>query len=186
MTKPSIILLCVAVVLAFMIGWFAGRWALERSWKNPVVTVTADDVKRASVEGADPSPAAGTAIFRPLPLRKMREIMKSFTAQDPVVMKVGSWSRDDDDKDLHLVLENRGDCKTTRVAGVAYGYHARGNAEVVSKSGDYYIAFDSKEVKLDPKASDQMTMKVKDPGHASLAMAHVDLVECEGGKIWKR
>ncbi|MFT3774836.1 MAG: hypothetical protein QM820_56530 [Minicystis sp.] len=186
MSKANIALLCVAVALAFLAGWFAGRSALQRDWSNPVVTLTPEDVKRASVEGADPTPAAGTRILRALPLRRLREVAKSFTEKDPVVSKVGSWGRNDDKFELHLWLENRGDCKATRVAGVAYGYHARGKPAAVNKAGENYLAFDVKDAKIDPKTSGQISVPVKDATTASLAMAHVDLVECEGGKSWKR
>jgi hypothetical protein len=170
----------------FAAGWFAGRWALERDWSNPMRVVTAADVKKASVEGADPTPAEGTRIVDGLPLRRMREYLKGFTAKDPVVMKVGSWARDDDDKNVNLVLQNRGDCKATRVAGVAYGYDAWGRRASVNKGGEHYMAFDSKEKPIEPGKTEQLSIKVKDPGIASLAVAHVDLVECEGGRTWKR
>lgn len=188
MSKATLLIpaLVLAALLVFALGWFTGRWFLERQWGNPLVTLTADDVKLASVEGADPTPAAGTHIVRPLPLRRMREVMKSFTEKDPVVMKVGAVGRSDDKYELHLWLENRGDCKAMRVAGVAYGYHARGRAAAINKGGEAYVAFDVKDVKLDPKASGQVAMPLKDATVASLALAQVDLVECEGGKSWRR
>jgi hypothetical protein len=187
MPKDSLITLIICGALAFFAaGWYAGRWWLEREWTNPVVVVSPADEKRASIEGADPTPAAGTRILRPLPLRRMREAIKKFVAQDPVVMTVGDFGRDDEKAELALRLENRGDCKAVRVAGVAYGYHARGAAVPVNKGGESYLAFDVKDANIDPKSAGQISMPVKNVGVASLAVAHVDLVECEGGKTWKR
>lgn len=187
MSKVTIALLVAVALLMFVAGWFAGRRALEREWSNPVSVVTAEDVKRASaVKDADPPPAAGTRILKALPLRKMRELAKSFTEKDPVVMAVGSWGRGDG-YELHLSLKNRGDCKTKRIAGVAYGYDAWGRPVSVSKSGDHYFAFDvSKEAEIEPNDTNQISAKATEITTASLAVAHVDLVECEGGKVWKR
>jgi hypothetical protein len=186
MQKTTILAVLVTAVLVFAAGWFAGRWALERDWSNPVHTVTPSEAQKAAVEGADPSPAAGTTLVGPLPLRRMREVVKGFTEKDPVIAKVAAFARDDDDKDLHLVVHNRGDCKATRFAGVAYGYDAWGRSTRVNKGGEGYLAFDVKDTTVEPGASGQLTFKVHDPGVASLAVAHLDLVECEGGKTWKR
>jgi hypothetical protein len=186
MPKVTLIAVFVAAILAFVVGWFAGRWALDREWSNAVVTISEGDVKRSQVEGADPTPAAGTRVMRALPLRKAREFIKGYTEKDPVIAKVGSFARDDDDKDLHLVVHNRGTCKANHFSGVAYGYDAWGHPSPVSKNGDYYIAFDIKDSTIDPGASGQLSMKVKDPGIASLAVAHLDAVGCENGPGWKR
>ena len=186
MPKSTLFSLVAASLVMFAAGWLAGRWALEREWSNPVHVVTPAEATKASIEGADPSPTAGTTVVGPLPLKRMREVMKGFTAKDPVVAKVGAFARDDDDKDLHLMVENRGSCKATRFAGVAYGYDAWGRPSQVSKSGDPYLAFDVKDAKIEPGKTGQLTFKVKDPGVASLAVAQLDLVECEGGPTWKR
>lgn len=186
MQKPTIIAVLVTAVLMFAAGWFAGRWSQERDWSNPVHALTAAEASKAAVADADPSPAAGTSIVGPLPLRRMREAMKAFTAKDPVVMTVGSFARDDDDKDVHLMVQNRGDCEATHLAGVAYGYDAWGRPARVNKGGEAYLAFDVKDAKIAPGATAQLTIKVKDPGTASLAVAQLDLVECAGGKAWKR
>ena len=186
MPKVTIIAVFVAAILAFVVGWFAGRWALDREWQSPVVTISPDDVKRSQIEGADPTPAAGTRVLRALPLRKAREFIKGYTEKDPVIAKVGSWARDDDDKDLHLVVHNRGTCKANRFSGVAYGYDAWGRPAAVNKAGENYIAFDIKDAAVDPGASGQLSMKIKDPGLASLAVAHLDEVGCENGPSWKR
>ncbi|MFO0756631.1 MAG: hypothetical protein U0359_09080 [Byssovorax sp.] len=186
MQKSTIIAVLVAAVLMFAAGWFAGRWALERDWGNPVHAVTAAEAQKAAVADADPSPAAGTKIVGPLPLKRMREAMKAFTEKDPVVMLLGSFARDDDDKDVHLVVKNRGDCKATRLAGVAYGYDAWGRPAQVNKGGKSYLAFDVKDAKVEPGATAQLSIKVKDPGTASLAVAQLDRVECDNGKVWTR
>lgn len=188
MSKNTTILALVVVALVmFAAGWFAGRTTLERSWSDPVSVITAEDVKRASVEGADPTPAAGTRVLRVVPLRKMREHAKAFTEKDPVVMKVGTFGRDEEKRELHLYLHNRGDCKTKRVAGVVYGYDAWGRAVRVNKGGESYLAFDiGKDAEIEPGESSSVAMAVKDPSNASLTVAHVDLVECENGKTWKR
>lgn len=188
MSKTNIAIAVVIALLMFTAGWVAGRKALERDWSNPVVVLGAADAQRiAAAKDGDPPPAAGTRMLRALPLRRMREAVKGFTEKDPVVMVVGSWGRDDNGYELNLALKNRGDCKTKRVAGVAYGYDAWGRPVSVSKAGDPFLAFDiSKEAEIEPNETNQVSAKAKEVTTASLAVAHVDLVECEGGKVWKR
>src|SRR5262245_35403191 len=113
MPKNSILAVLVAAIVMFAAGWFAGRWALEREWANPVRSTPGADSQTHRGQRDAPRPAEGTRIVDWLPLRGMREYLKGVTAKDPVVMKVGSWARDDDDKNVNLGLSNRGDCKAT-------------------------------------------------------------------------
>jgi hypothetical protein len=187
MKKPVVIAAAVvALVLVFAAGWYLGRAALERAWSNPVATISADDVRKASVEGADPTPKEGTRVVKNLPLKRMRAFMSELLAKDPVVMDVGSFGRDDEGHSINLQLENRGTCKVTRVAGVVYGFDAWGRPARINKGGESYVAFNIDKLAIDKGATGLASAPLKDAGIASIAVAQVDEVTCEGGAVWKR
>lgn len=185
--NKKVLLLAVALLLVGLaVGWFAGRSALEREWSDPLGAVTPEAAQRAAVDGADPSPKAGVRVARRLPLRRMRAFLKDHTAGDPAAVVVGSIGRGDKGADVNLVVQNRGACKITRVAGVAYGYDAWGRPAAINKGGEPYVAFEAKDADIEPKKRGQVSMSIKTPGTASLAVAHLDEVACEDGKAWKR
>ncbi len=179
-------LLALGAVVVFALGWFLGRYFLERAWSNPVRLVTKADYDRGAVEGADPTPKEGTSIIVGLPLKKMRAFMAGYVEKDPVVAGVSAFGRDGTEQKLHIVLHNKGTCKVKEAHGVAYGYDAWGRAVTVNKGGERYVAFHAKELSIEPGGKATFELEVKNAGTSSLAAAHVDEVICEGGKTWKR
>lgn len=176
----------VALLVGLALGWFFGRAHLERQWSNPVGVVTGGEHQRASVEGADPTPAEGARIVKArLPLKRMRAFLASYTGGDPVISRVGAVGRGDDGGELHLVVQNQGDCRVKSLSGVAYAYDAWGRAVPINKGGETYLAFATAEG-IDPGGKAQLSFPLHQPGTASLAVAHVDEVVCDGGKAWKR
>jgi hypothetical protein len=184
-----IIAACIGIILlvvGVLIGWFAGRAALEKQWGNPYAVITGADETRAKIEGADPTPKAGTKILRPLPLLKAREIAASLTANDPLKVTLAVVGRDDDDIMLHLNVTNAGKCKATAFSGVAYGFDAFGKSVKLNKAGEHYLAFATDKQPLEAGESDKYEWKLKSPETASLVVAHIDEVTCEGGTKWTR
>jgi len=182
----TIIIAAVTLVLGLLIGFIVGRVTLEKQWANPFLVVSAADVKKSSVEGADPTPKEGTTILKPLPLGRMRHVTKGLVAKDPLVMTVGAVGRGDDGAALHLVLENRGKCRVKEFEGTAYAYDAWGKPAKANASGEHYVAFAAKDQDIPPGETTQYEQKMKYPDTASLAVAMVDKVTCSDGTSWKR
>ncbi len=51
------------LVVGLLLGWYSGRYALERYWTQPLVLkrLAAADVQRSSGAGADPVPGSAPA-----------------------------------------------------------------------------------------------------------------------------
>lgn len=188
MSKISV-RVAAALVIGLAVWIVLDRVMLERHTANPFVMVSAADVKRSSPEGADPTPAEGTRIVRPLPLGRMRKVVGEEVGkvgQTPLVMTVGSVGRGDEGAGLHLVLENRGRCKITEFEGVAYAYDAWGKPAKANKGGEHYVAFRATKQAIAPGESALFEQLLKYPDTASLAVAMVDKVACDDGTSWKR
>lgn len=174
------------LVLGILVGYLIGQWTKEREWRDPLGIVTPSQEKARAVQEADPTPAAGTPVLRPLPLRRARMFLEQYTINDPVVLKVGSVGHSADGMELHIVFENRGACTVTGYSGVVYGYDAYGAPAKMNKTGETFLAINAEKVSIDPKATDMFSAVVKHPDVASLAIAHLDKVTCANGTTWTR
>ncbi|HET7541012.1 MAG TPA: hypothetical protein VFK05_14110 [Polyangiaceae bacterium] len=176
------------LVVGLLVGWYSGRYALERYWTQPLVLkrLAATDVERSSGAGADPVPGIGTRVLRPAPLALARAALAEMTRQDPLILSVGNVKTGEPSQ-LKLDLTNRGKCAITSFSGVAYGYDAYGRPSPLNKGGEHYVAFSEKDVtNLEPSRTHQLAMKLHHSRTASLALAHVDQVTCADGARWVR
>jgi hypothetical protein len=188
MRRP-IVIATVALLVGLVVGYFVGRWYLEYQWSHPVQLHHASASPSASTGDAtaDPAPADGTRVLRPMPLARTRRALPGFTAGDPVVIPVGAVSRETDaDRSLHIVLRNRGRCRVVSVAGVAYGFDAYGQPVAMNRGGEHYVAFATDEIGIDPGATTQASFTLRRPETASLVVGHVDRVACADGTRWAR
>jgi len=177
------------LVVGLVVGWYSGRYALERYWTQPLVLkrLAAADVERSSGPGADPVPAIGTPVLRPAPLALARVALAEMTRRDPLVLTVGNVKAGDDESELKLDLTNRGKCAIKSFSGVAYGYDAYGRASRLNKGGEHYVAFSEKDVTdLEPSRTHTLAVTLHNSQTASLALAHVDQVTCTDGARWVR
>jgi hypothetical protein len=177
------------LVVGLLVGWYSGRYALERYWTQPLVLkrLAAADVERSSGAGADPVPAIGTRVLQPAPLALARVALAEMTRQDPLIMTLGNVKTGEPESQLKLDLTNRGKCAITSFSGVAYGYDAYGRASALNKGGEHYVAFSEKDVtNLEPSRTHTLAMKLHNNQIASLALAHVDQVTCADGARWVR
>jgi hypothetical protein len=181
-----ILIAVLALIVGLAAGFFLGRFSLERQWRQPVVIVTPEMEKRSAEGDADPTPKASTRILIPMPLERTRFVARDIVRKDPFVAVVATVGNGEEGSELHLRLENRGTCKITAYEGVAYGFDAWGRPQKMNKNGEHYIAFKEEKVSVEPKAFHQMASKMRYPETASLVVAHVDKVDCEGGSRWAR
>lgn len=181
--------IAIAAVLAFLIGtalgWFLGRRATEAAWSQPYAQVSPDVEQRSSGNDADPAPKAGTKILTKMPIGRARQALAELTANDPAVSRVTSFGASDDGVELHVVVENRGKCTIKKVAGVAYGFDARGRPAKANKGGENYVAF-SGETTIEPGKHDVIAQASKNGQLATLAIAQIDKTTCEDGTTWAR
>jgi len=184
--RRVLIVLVLALTAGIVVGYFLGRWKLNREWLQTTSIVSEQQYQVASAASGEPTPAAGTTVLRPLPLRKSREALAVITANDPLVMTVGAVGRSGDDVDLHLTVENRGKCKITGFEGVVYGFDAWGRPSKLNKGGEHYVAFSAKEQSIEAGKKVQTEMALHHVDNASLAVAHFDKVVCEDGTKWSR
>src|SRR5689334_11230562 len=99
MRAPIYVVVLVALgtlVVGLASGYFLGRWALDREWRQPLVIVGADDQARSAANDADPTPKAGTKVLRRMPLQKTEEAIAQMTAADPIKVRVGAVGRGDE------------------------------------------------------------------------------------------
>ncbi len=186
MRRRTTLIAITLLVVGLLVGWFAGRYMLERQWAAPLYVLTADDVRRSSEANADPTPPAGTRVMHPMPIQRSRLAMRDLVARDPVVLTVGSVGRDDSAIELHLTLSNRGHCTVTEVEGVAYGFDAWGRPSKLNRGGEHYVAFHSTGLDVAPGATSQQGYPLRHPSNASLALAQVERVTCADGTRWAR
>lgn len=184
--RRALVFAVVGLAIGAVVGYYVGRWALNREWSRVSEIVSDKQHKLSSVEGAEPTPAIGVRVLRPLPLRKARAALETITASDPLVLTVGSVGRSGDDIDLHVTLKNRGSCKITGYEGVAYGYDAWGRPSKLNKAGEHYVALHGKDREIEPGKSSQEEMALHNVDNASLALVHIDKVTCADGPGWSR
>lgn len=182
----TILIAAGTLIVGLIAGFFLGRMVLENQWSKPVMVISQADEAKSKEGDADPTPPAGTRILRPLPLRKAREAAKAFTAGDKLVVNLVSFGNGEDGGELHVVLENRTDCKVIAFAGVAYGFDAYGKPQKANKRGEPYIRFVAEKQELSPKDTMVHAQVVKHTETASLGVAHVDTYTCEDGRKWER
>lgn len=182
----TIFIAVACLILGLLIGFFAGRKLLENQWSKPFVTVTPQDVDRSKSDDADPTPAAGSHILRPIPLRKAREAMAEFTKTDPITVRVTSFGNGEGGAELHVVVDNHASCTVVALRGVAYGYDAYGRAQKANKGGENYVAFELKGATIKPAGSEIVNQTLRFPDTASLGVAQIDYYLCDNGSTWSR
>lgn len=186
MDKKILPFVVVALVVGVAIGWFAGRAMLEHDWENPLATISQADESRAVANDADPTPKAGAKILPKLPLRKARERAAKLVEKDPMVMTVGTIGTSDDGSDLHMAIQNRGNCEVSAYRGVAYTFDADGKPVKANKNGETYMAFSSEKQKVAKGDTVDFSAPSRYADTASLVVAHIDSVECADGTKWTR
>jgi hypothetical protein len=187
-----IIAAAVTLILGLAIGYFLGRWSLDRQWREPLVQLTPKDVERAAAENSDPVPKAGTSILRPMPLEKTRQVLKPRAAIAPVQAIVGVAGRGDEGAELHLVVENHGQCEVTAVEGVAYGFDAWNRPTKMNVRGEHYVAFSAplpgapEPLRLEPSKKTQIGQALRYADVANVLVAEINHVKCADGTDWQR
>ncbi len=202
-TKLVLAFAVPALLIGLAAGYFLGRATLEHQWADPTMVLSQDDASRAASDGADPAPAAGTRVLRPMPIQRARLALRELTAKDPLKVVVGSVGRDDTAVDLHLMLENHADCQIVAYQGVAYAFDAHGFPEPFNKHGEQFVAFASPPPQA-PRgsasaddgppdderiaANDQAKVErhVNFPNHANVVLGQIDSYTCADGKRWSR
>ncbi len=186
MTRIRVIaIVLVVLVVGLTVGWFAGRWQLERQWSEPVI-LGEDDVRRSSEGDADPTPAAGTRVLAAMPIQRARAALRALVADDPVRVPVGSVGRSDGEMFLHVTLVNHGTCAVREVEGVAYGFDAWGRPARLNRAGEHYVAFHATDLDLAPGGSAFQEYPLHHPDIGSIALAQVERVGCADGTSWSR
>lgn len=178
---------CLAVGL--LVGWFLGRFLLERDWSQPRVLerLSAADAQRSTGKDAAPAPPVGALVLRPAPLARSRLVLAELTSKDPLVATLGDVANSDEGNVLNLELNNRGKCAISAFSGVAYGYDAYGKPSRLNRGGEHYVAFSEKDVKdLGPSETHSFSLVLHHVETASLAVAQVDQVTCADGTRWAR
>jgi hypothetical protein len=182
MLKPAVIA-AIALVVGLVLGFLLGRAMLERQWSQPYTEALPPGTKG---ELNNPSPVVGTKVLKPMPIGRSRAALKELTAGDPVVSNVAAVGANDDSMELHVVVENRGKCTVTSLAGVAYGFDAYGRPSALNAGGETYVAFQF-STPLPPGKRDTVAQPLKGGiDDATLAVAHVDRTTCSDGTTWKR
>lgn len=188
-TKSLVLMVStITLLIGLLVGFFVGRIMLEKKWARADRELSAADVKKYTADGADPVPPVGARILHKMPLGRARRAVKERIDRAPLVMTVGAVGNGDDGSELHLVLENKGDCTVTKFSGVAYGYDAWGMPAPMNKVGEPFVAFagDAGEKGLEPGKKHLHAQKLRFTETASLAVAIVDSFECQNGKTWSR
>lgn len=180
-----IVLVVVVLVSGLLVGWFVGRWDLERRWSEPR-TITEEDVRRSSEGDADPTPPAGTHVLAAMPIQRSRAALRALVEGDPVRVRVGSIGRSDGEMYLHLTLENHGSCAVREIDGVAYGFDAWGRSARLNRGGEHYVAFHATDLDVAPGGSAFEEYPLHHPDIGSIALAQVDRVGCTDGTSWAR
>ncbi len=185
MSKTTLLAVVIALFLGLVVGFFVGRWMLERQWRQPMMQLSPDERQRLAQGDADPVPPAGK-VLRPMPLERARVAAKEITTDDPLVMRVGAVGNGKDGAELHVDLENKGKCTVTAYSGVAYGFNAWGNPAQLNKAGEQFVAFSGEKVEIAPGKHLLHASTLRYTDTASLVVAHVDSFACKDGAPWKR
>lgn len=179
-----------ALALGLLIGFFVGRWLLERSWRQPQMLLSPDEQHRLAGDDADPVPPANTRILRPMPLERARQAWREIVKSDPVRSPVAAVGNGADGAELHVDLLNNGKCTVTSVSGVAYTYDAWGVPSKSNKHGENFVAFSAgtgeDKLEIEPGKHYLVAQRLRYPETASLAIAQIDSVACKDGAPWQR
>lgn len=175
-----------ALVVGLLIGFFVGRWLLERSWRQPQMQLSPDEQQRLAGDDADPVPPAGTKILRPMPLERSRMASKEIVKNDPLRATVAAVGNGEDGAELHVDVLNTGTCTVTAFAGVAYTFDSWGVPASANKHGENFVAFAEDKLELEPGKHHLVAQKLRYPDTAALAVAQIDSMTCKDGSPWKR
>jgi hypothetical protein len=186
MNRFAIVAIVVALVVGAALGFFIGRWMLERAWRQPVLELEQGEHDKLAQADADPVPSAGTKILKPMPLERTRRALKEITKDDPIVMNVAAVGNGEDGSELHVEIKNNASCTVTSFSGVAYGFDSYGVPAKVNKSGEHFVAFSEDKVEIEPGKNHLHAAKLRYPDTAALAVAHVDAYKCKDGASWAR
>ncbi|HEU4407732.1 MAG TPA: hypothetical protein VFS43_20880 [Polyangiaceae bacterium] len=183
--------LLAGAFVGFGVGALAGAARIRADYRRPYQTVPvyADSSPKAGTTvSGEPGrrPAPHTKVLSPLALPVARDALRTMTAADKVIVTVGSVGRGDSGAELHLSLQNRADCIVTGVEGVAYGFDPEGQATAMNASGEHYVAFASKELRLPPGKTSIESWPLRHARIANVALAQVDRVTCEDGRQFGR
>jgi len=180
-----------AIVVGIAIGVAVGRGTLERTWSQPFLIMTPIDQAKYSRDDADPVPKIGTKLLRAMPIGKSRAVLGSMTTADPAVVTVASVGQGEGGElELHVTVQNKSkSCKITGASGVAYGFSPQGAATAMNRHGESFVAIAPMklEKQITPGGHAVLSQKLRYAQNATLALAHIDTIECEGGSgTWTR
>ncbi len=183
--------LLAGAAVGFFVGSFVGAERIRDEYRNPFRAAPPPPKAAAKAGGSsssapDPRPPAGAKVLAALALPGAREALRKLTADDKVVVNVGSVGRGDEGAELHLSVQNRGDCVVTGVEGVAYGFDPEGQATAMNAGGEHFVAFASKELRLEPGKTSIENWPLHNIELANVALAQVDRVTCEDGRSFGR
>jgi len=184
--RRTLVIASIALFLGLLVGYFLGRAKLDSEWRQPRVQITKEAAEHSAAADANPTPKAGALVFRAMPIERTRLAARELTANDPLVVTIASIGRDSEKTNLHLTLQNKGKCKVTSYEGIAYGFDAYGRPAKLNRAGEHFVAFAAKPDPIEAGASTQHESPIQHVETASLVVAHVDRIGCEGGPDWVR
>lgn len=168
-----------ALAAGTAIGFVVGRSTLARRWDAPF------ELAPAAPADGDPAPAAGARVAKAMPIGRVRLALADVIAHDPVLVRSASVGASDDANELHVMVENRGSCTITKLAGVAYGFDPHGLPAKTNRDGSNRVAFEG-DVVLPPGKKAVIARQLRYAAAATLAVAHVDTTTCSDGPAWRR
>jgi hypothetical protein len=180
-----ILLVLLTLFVGVALGYVVGRRRLEQEWQNPLTQVDRQAVD-AIATYADAAPALGTTVLKPLPLRRARQALKPFVANDMLTVSLVSFGNGSQGSELHLVIDSRAACNVVALRGVAYGYSATGIAQAVNNSNAHFVQFEAKGITLEAGGHEVVTQPLHYTSISSIGIAHVDYYQCDDGSSWKR
>ena len=129
----------LALAVGLTAGYFWGRWSLEQQWRRPMAPITQGAFERSSAESADPTPAVGTSVIRPMPLARTRVVLRELTATDPVKVTVGTRDAGKTGRTPPGPAQRRGVRGRLRRGRVRV--RAWNRPSPMNKGGEHYVAF---------------------------------------------
>ena len=179
------LLIVLTLAVGGILGYVVGRRRLEQEWQNPLTKVDRQAVD-AITAAADSAPALGSTVLKPLPLRRARQVLTKFVANDPLSVSLVSFGNGNQGSELHLVIDSRARCNVVALRGVAYGYSATGVAQSVNGSSAHFVQFEAKGITLAAGGYELVTQPLHSTSISSIGVAHVDYYRCEDGGSWTR